>query len=133
MEPYHFHPFVPLLWFLLALVIVITAMWFKHQRRMVELELIRTYVSQNKEPPVELMNAMRVRCSYDRYSPARRWRLAVSFGSLAAGFGLAHWVVISSSPDRHFVPGLLIPAIIFGCVAVGQAILALITRPSNQQ
>lgn len=117
--------------------------WLAYQRSKDRLELLRAYTSQGKDPPVELMRALREEeddepTAYDpydrhgrrvgrhyrrylRYGPYWAWRGAIITGAVAAGFWFA-----SEFAD---IPGVDWPfrlvAIIMTCVAVGNLISAV--------
>lgn len=119
--------------------------WLAYQRSKERLDLLRTYASQGKDPPPELMRAIneeedlddeasaygsydrygrrrhRAMRRYWRYGPYWAWRTAVVTGAVAAGFWFA-----SEYAD---IPGIDWPfrlvAIIMTCVAAGHAVVAL--------
>ncbi|WP_293902656.1 hypothetical protein [Phenylobacterium sp.] len=128
--------------------------WLSYQRSKDRLDLLRTYTAQGKDPPPELLRALREDeigdappgappfDPYDRYSrryarryyrgywrsgPYGAWRGAIVTGAVAAGF----WF----TAEYADVPGLDWPfrlvAIIMTCVAVGNlavAVLATVFR-----
>jgi hypothetical protein len=113
-------------------------LWYKRSRD--RLDLLRTYTSQGKDPPAELLRelrddddldgppfgpGMRMRRRYYRrawrYSPYWAWRTALITGAVAAGFWFAS--------EYAYAPGLDWPfrlvAIIMTCVAAGHLVAAL--------
>ena len=119
--------------------------WLAYKRSKERLDLLRSYASQGKDPPPELMRAIneeedlddeasaygpydrygrrrsRVMRRYWRYGPYWAWRTAVVTGAVAAGFWFA-----SEYAD---IPGIDWPfrlvAVIMTCVAAGHAVVAL--------
>jgi hypothetical protein len=119
--------------------------WLIYKRSQDHLELIKSYAAQGKEPPPELMRAVRENVLDDdpdddlgprrrrhhrrmyRYGPYWQWRRFFFTGALALGFWLAS--------EYAGVPGTEGPfrlvAIILGCVA-GASLLAAILWSSTR-
>ena len=62
------------------------AIWLNHQRQKAAIDLLRTYASQGKDPPPELVKALH--SGEDWNWPFRDWQNAVLFGALATAFGV---------------------------------------------
>lgn len=119
--------------------------WLAYRRSQDRLDLLRSYASQGKDPPPELVRAIQLEeeddeddayGAYDRYgrrrarryarrywrsSPYWAWRTAAVTGSVALGFWLA-----SEYSGLTDVEGIFrLVAIILTCVAGGHAVAAL--------
>ncbi|WP_397399665.1 hypothetical protein [Phenylobacterium sp.] len=117
--------------------------WLAYQRSKDRLELLRTYTNQGKDPPPELIKALRDEEEeeptayepYDRYGrryrrhylryrllgPYWAWRRTLVTGSVAAGFWFAAYYADLPGVDWSFQ----LVAIIMSCVAVGNLIAAI--------
>lgn len=116
--------------------------WLAYKRSQDRLDLLRSYTNQGKDPPPELIRALReededddearfgplgrrasrrMRHRYWAYSPYWAWRTTVITGAVAAGFWFA-----SEYAD---IPGIDWPfrlvAIIMTCVAAGHLVFAI--------
>lgn len=113
--------------------------WLAYKRSKDQLDLLRAYTNQGKDPPPELLRVVREAAlddddddygfgsgrrrhrRYWRYSPYHAWRTAVITAAVAVGFWIAS--------EYGEIPGLDAPfrlvAIIMTCVAAGHAIAAL--------
>ena len=110
------------------------AMWLNYRRSRDAMEILKSYASQGKEPPAEILRAAsgeggpdpdadewrgrswRRRC---RRGPLGEWRRVVFFGALATGFWLAaHQGGVGSHE------GFMVVAVIMGALAVGSLIFA---------
>ena len=114
--------------------------WLSYKKSRDRLDLLRTYSTQGKDPPAELLRELRDDEEDDaygwgdrpsryrrryyrrwRYSPYWAWRTALITGAVAAGF----WV----ASEYSGAPGLDWPfrlvAIIMTCVAAGHLVAAL--------
>jgi len=129
LEPHHFYPFAPFFWGLFTLAIVIVAMALKHRRRMAQLEMFKLYLAQNREPPADMLRYMHGPRNW--HSRSSRLHRAIFFGSLAVGLGLAHLVLASLFEAPGHSVGLLIGAIVLGCLAAGQIISALLIKSDD--
>jgi len=103
-----------------------SSMWMRYQREKATVELLRTYASQGKEPPAELVKVLQV---HHPRGPYRYWRRAVFFGALAAAFAaMAYWHYGARSNQ-----GLILGAVVLGALAVSSAVSALLLRKHDQQ
>ncbi|MBL8772174.1 MAG: hypothetical protein JNK30_12395 [Phenylobacterium sp.] len=121
--------------------------WLAYKRSQARLDLIRSYASQGRDPPPELLRALHDEEAlddedsaygpYDRYGRPRhralrrywrhrpywQWRTAIITGAVAAGFWIAS--------EYAELPGLDWPfqlvAIIMTCVAIGHAAAAILS------
>ncbi|MFN4177955.1 hypothetical protein [Phenylobacterium sp.] len=115
--------------------------WLAYKRSQAQLDLLRSYAQQGKEPPADLLRAVREDEAevYDappygrlrrrmyrrgwRYGPYWAWRTALLTGAVALGFWLA-----SEYAD---LPGVEAPfrlvAIILTCVAAGHLVVAVLS------
>jgi hypothetical protein len=62
------------------------AIWVSHQRQKAVIDLLRTYASQGKDPPPELVKALHN--GGDLHRPYRDRQYSVLFGVLAVAFGI---------------------------------------------
>jgi hypothetical protein len=67
--------------------------WLNHQRQKAAIDLLRTYASQGKDPPLELVKALRGGDDWNR--PYRDWQYAVLFGGLAVAFGVMAYLHVN--------------------------------------
>ena len=118
--------------------------WLAYQRSKDRLDLLRTYTSQGKDPPPELIKALREDDedqdeataygrydrygrryrryrSFRRYGPYWAWRSALVTGSVAAGFWFAAYYADLPGVDWSF----RLVAVIMSCVAAGNLIAAI--------
>jgi hypothetical protein len=115
--------------------------WLSYQRRKAELDVLKSYVSQGKDPPPEVARAMGGADPADpthpygpyghpyyggwwgyrrwRYGPFWEWRRAIVFGSISFGF----WMASRYYPSHAFE----IVAIITGVIAAASLAWALIS------
>lgn len=119
--------------------------WLAYRKSQDRLEIIRSYTSQGRDPPPELLKALQADeaadeaddayAPYDRYGryprryyrryyrhgPYWAWRAAIVTGAVAAGFWLAS--------EYAGIPGVDWPfrlvAIIMSCVAAGNLVAAI--------
>jgi len=120
--------------------------WLAYQRSKDHLELIKSYAAQGKEPPPELVKAVRddpmdgddwgygrygygmhprhMRRMYRRayrWSPYWQWRTVFITGAVAAGFWFASEYADLPGAEGPF----RLVAIIMSCVAVGHLVAAI--------
>jgi hypothetical protein len=113
--------------------------WLAYRRSQDRLDLLRTYSTQGKDPPPELVKAIRDDELDDedddfrgrrpgryyrrrwRYSNVGMWSRALTMGAIALGFWLASEYGGIAGVETPF----RIVAIILTCIAVGQAAVAL--------
>ena len=118
--------------------------WLTYKRSKDHLDLLRSYASQGKDPPPELVRIIREEADAEddynaatwgdgsgrrrhrrymryRYSPYHQWRSAVTTGAVAVGFWIASYYADWPGLDGPF----RLVAIIMTCVAVGIGISAL--------
>lgn len=118
--------------------------WLAYQRSKDRLDLLRTYTTQGKDPPPELIQALReddeedepsAYDPYDRYGrryrrhyrryrrhgPYWAWRGAIVSGSVAGGFWFASYYADMPGVEGPF----RLVAIILTCVAAGNLIAAI--------
>lgn len=119
--------------------------WLSYRKSQDRLDIIRSYTSQGRDPPPELLKALQADeaadeaddayAPYDRYGryprryyrryyrhgPYWAWRAAIVTGAVAAGFWLAS--------EYAGIPGVDWPfrlvAIIMSCVAAGNLVAAI--------
>jgi len=116
--------------------------WLAYKRSQAKLDLLRAYTTQGRDPPAELLKAVRDDDDLDdEYAadgfgrPSRRyyrrrwrnpywaWRTALVTGAVALGFWLASEY---AAPEFDYWPFRLV-AIILTCVAAGHLVVALLT------
>jgi hypothetical protein len=131
----------PLGWFLAAGF----QSWLSYLRRKQELDLLKHYVAQGKDPPPELTKAVsgehtpdpaNVNHPYGPYggygygwrarrwgwSPYWGWNRAVMFAAIAGG--LYYWADRHGEADSS--DGVMIAVVVLGVLAVSSAVMALI-------
>jgi hypothetical protein len=130
----------PLAWFVSAA----WQSWLSYQRRKQELDLLKSYVAQGKDPPPELTKAVSgehtadpaANGPYGGYGPygwrARRWgwgwspywgwQRAIVTGCIAGG--LFYWANYGDAPSGAY-HGLMIAAVVLGIISVSSAFMAL--------
>jgi Flp pilus assembly protein TadB len=98
------------------------AIWLNHQRQKAAIDLLRTYASQGKDPPPELIKALQ---SGDDWNlPYRDWQNAVLFGALAAVFGVLAYL----HPGTRQSDGLIVAAVVMAALFVNSLVAALLQR-----
>jgi hypothetical protein len=98
------------------------AIWLNHQRHKAAIDLLRTYASQGKDPPPELVKALH---SGDDWNPPYRdWQNAVLFGALAAAFGVMAYL----HPGTRQSTGLIVAAVVMAALFVNSLVAALLQR-----
>jgi hypothetical protein len=98
------------------------AIWLNHQRQKAAIDLLRTYASQGKDPPPELVKALHSGDDWNR--PYRDWQNAVLFGALAAAFGVMAYL----HPDTRQSTGLIVAAVVMAALFVNSLVAALLQR-----
>jgi hypothetical protein len=98
------------------------SIWLSHQRQKAAIDLLRTYASQGKEPPPELVKALH--SGEDWKGPYREWQNAVLFGALAAAFGVMAWLHAGTRQGS----GLIIAAVVMAALFVNSLVAALLLR-----
>lgn len=119
--------------------------WLSYKRSRDHLDLLKSYASQGKDPPPELVRIMRDEADAEddyndtnwghgsrhsrrryraymryRFSPYRQWRSAVTTGAVAIGF----WIASEYADWPGVEDPFRLVAIIMTCVAVGIGISA---------
>jgi hypothetical protein len=127
----------PLFW----MVAASGRIWTRHNEAGRILDMIKTHTDQGKEPPASLVEMFKAQrggvyggaCGNGRYSEPyytyRLWRRLFLFGLLCAVFAtMSYWR--DGWPDgfQHQWSGLLIPALVFGALALSN-LAGLIFRP----
>jgi hypothetical protein len=107
-------------------------MWLKHKRRTAMLDLIKVYIVQGREPPPELLNGIKS-CEDARMQGAGAWRRAITFGSLAAGFGALYLVMVPDIMSPGHAHPFLAAFIIMSALTMGELLKVLIQRKHNAQ
>jgi hypothetical protein len=98
------------------------AIWLNHQRQKAAIDLLRTYASQGKDPPPELVKALHSGDDWNR--PYRDWQNAVLFGALAAAFGVMAYL----HPGTRQSTGLIVAAVAMAALFVNSLVAALLQR-----
>ncbi len=93
--------------------------WLKHRRRIEELELIKIYIANGKEPPAELLQGSTDEQASPAQTEVKQWKHLSTFSALTIGFAAAY--VLAPDGGRHPVP-FLITAIIMGAFALGAVV-----------
>jgi hypothetical protein len=120
----HDHPF-PFWWLIFPLIgfaFAFWAIWLSHQRQKSAIELLRTYASQGKDPPAELVKLLHNGDGWDR--PYRDWQNAVLFGGLAVAFGVMAYL----QPGMRQSIGLTVAAIVLAALSANSLVAALLQR-----
>jgi hypothetical protein len=103
------------------------SIWLSHQRQKAAIDLLRTYASQGKDPPTQLIKALH---SDDGYSgdgwssPYPDWQNAALFGALAAAFGVLAWLHEGTRQGM----GLTIAAVVMAALFVNSLVAAWLRR-----
>jgi hypothetical protein len=121
MHDYPFH-----IWWvifpLIGFAFAFWAIWLSHQRQKAAIDLLRTYASQGKEPPAELVKLLH---SGDDWNPPyRNWQYVVLFGALAVTFGVMAYL----HPGIRQSFGLTVAAVVMAALAVNSLVAALLQR-----
>jgi hypothetical protein len=98
------------------------AIWLSHQRQKATIDLLRTYASQGKDPPPELVKALHSGDDWNR--PYRDWQDAVLLGALAAAFGVMAYL----HPGTRQSSGLAVAAVVLAVLCVNSLVAALLRR-----
>jgi hypothetical protein len=98
------------------------AMWLSHQRQKAAIDLMRTYASQGKDPPAELLKVLQGGDGWNR--PYREWQNAVLLGALAVAFGVMAYL---HEGIRQAI-GLSIAAVVLAALAVNSLVAAWLQR-----
>jgi Flp pilus assembly protein TadB len=98
------------------------AIWLNHQRQKAAIDLLRTYASQGKDPPPELVKALHSGDDWNR--PYRDWQNAVLFGALAVVFGVMAYL----HPGTRQSAGLIVAAVVMAALFVNSLVAALLQR-----
>jgi hypothetical protein len=98
------------------------ALWVSHQRQKAVIDLLRTYASQGKDPPAELVKALH--SGDDPHPPYRDWQYAVLFGALAVVFGVMAYL----NQDMRPRTGLIVAAVVLGALSVNSLVAAFLKR-----
>ncbi len=111
---------------LFGMVMAMMGMFQSEQRTTKTMDLIKSYIDQGKEPPVELLKlAAQDTEGRPSQTPAesRAWSFIV-FTALSAGLGTGYYFV--QAQDWAFA--FLIGAVIMGVMAVGALLMLLFVR-----
>ena len=98
------------------------AIWMSHQRQKAVIDLLRTYASQGKDPPVELIKALHD--GDEQRGPHRDWQNAVLFGALSVGLGVMAYLQQGMRPRT----GLIVAAIVLAALTVNALVAAFLKR-----
>lgn len=98
------------------------AIWLNHQRQQATIDLLRTYASQGKDPPPELVKALHSGDDWNR--PYRDWQNAVLFGALAMVFGVMAYLHLGTRQST----GLIVAAVVMAALFVNSLIATLLQR-----
>jgi hypothetical protein len=93
-----------------------------HQRQKAAIDLLRTYASQGKDPPPELVKALHSGDDWNR--PYRDWQNAVLFGALAMVFGVMAYLHLGTRQST----GLIVAAVVMAALFVNSLIATLLQR-----
>jgi hypothetical protein len=119
--------------------------WLSYLRRKHELDLLKSYIAQGKDPPPELTKAVSGEHTADPaangpgygpygygwrarrwgwgWSPMWGWNRAVVFAAISGGlYYFANYV----ADDDHTRDGVMIAVIVTGVIALSSAVMALI-------
>ena len=98
------------------------AIWLNHQRQQATIDLLRTYASQGKDPPPELVKALHSGDDWNR--PYRDWQNAVLFGALTMVFGVMAYLHLGTRQST----GLIVAAVVMAALFVNSLIATLLQR-----
>jgi hypothetical protein len=118
----HDYQFWWLIFPLIGFAFAFWAIWVSHQRQKAVIDLLRTYASQGKDPPPELVKALHN--GHDGQRPYRDWQYAVLFGGLAVAFGVMAYLQQDMRPRT----GLIVAAIVLAALFLNSLVAALLQR-----
>jgi hypothetical protein len=96
------------------------SIWLNHQRQKAAIDLLRTYASQGKDPPPELVKVLQSGDDFSR--PYPDWQNAVLFGALAVAFGV--WAYLQ--PGTRESVGLIFAAVVMAALLVNSLVSAFL-------
>ena len=134
-------------WWLLfplgGFIVLLLSSFMSYMRRKAELDVLKSYVQQGKDPPPELSKALggggpdpiagdpwdayahpyygKAWKRYYRYGPYGEWRRAITMGAISLGFYLAY-----RYSDVGAGHAFLIVSIITGVIAAASLVFALL-------
>lgn len=115
-------------WWLIFPIMAFGLSWFrtweKHRRYTATLELLKTYATQGKELPPEIVKTLQQGTEEER-GPARAWKRAITLSSLSIGLAVCFYVFMWQGMGFWPAHPILAAAIIFGALAIGSIIFAL--------
>jgi hypothetical protein len=101
----------------------VMAMWQRHARANRTIDLIKSYADQGKEPPPELLAALRDPDFLGRRKPNPSWVGVFLFAALTAGM-LMFALMTGDGAPRHMAP-FLFAALVMGGICLGQLVNVL--------
>jgi hypothetical protein len=107
---------------LIGFALAFWTIWLSHQRQKAAIDLLRTYASQGKDPPHELLKALHN--GDDWNPPYRDWQYAVLFGALGVAFGVMAYL----HPGTREGTGLIVAATVMAALCVNSLVAALLQR-----
>lgn len=99
--------------------------WTQHRRYTATLDLLKTYATQGKELPSDIVKTLQQTADEDR-GPARAWKRAITLNSLAIGLGACFYVLIRNGMGFGPAHPILAAAILFGALGLGSIVFALL-------
>jgi hypothetical protein len=118
----------PLFWMAYAMV----RLWLRHSRANRTLDILKSYAEQGKEPPAEVLTALKDRHDLDAHrhsGPEHGWRHFYLFAGLAVAFGVVAFVPNEMS-EGHELAFVFVAIIMVG-LALGGLVSALMKPRSD--
>lgn len=119
----HTEAFVIAFMFMTWFVLGLAWMWLKYKRHNSTIELIKTYVTQGREPPRELLSGLNGN-EPPVQGTLRAWKRVATFGSLSLGFGAAYLAMVPKVMSPAQGHPFLVTAIIMAALTLGSLINA---------
>jgi hypothetical protein len=119
----------PLFWMAYAMV----RLWLRHSRANRSLDILKSYAEQGKEPPAEVLAALKDRHDLDAHrhrGPEHGWMRFCLFAGLAVAFAVVAFIPNDMSEGHEFV--FIFVAIIMVGLALGGLISALMKPRLDQ-
>ena len=107
---------------LVGFALAFWAIWLHHQRQKAAIDLLRTYASQGKDPPAELLKVLQN--DGDGLHPYRDRQSAVVCGALAVAFGVMAYLQEGMRPKT----GLIVAAVVLAVLSVNSTVAAWLQR-----
>ena len=125
-----FYSFWWLIFPIFGMAMGVMSMWQRHARANRTIDIIKSYADQGKEPPPELLAALRAPEFAGRPQRNSSWVPVFLFAALSAGF-VMFALMTANGDTRHMVPFFFV-ALVMGGLAVGNLVAMLAGRRDDQ-